>query len=258
MPTEEKKDTGRAEEAQTNSEQGKRTITEAEATVISAKFALLGAVIGAVALIIVALINNGRIPFISTANDSAELSEAEVLQAQVQELQEQLDQTIPAPKGSSELWTDPETDKKHRYWACSGYPDWEDAEAFCNSIGGHLATITSANEQYFIENTVLADIPSATLWIGVRLNNGMREQWVIREEYTGQFSNWNEHEFLQRNPGEYGAIRNMQSTLRWEVDGEKYEVKVDDGQWVSLILDANTRKSTWNSDGWLICEWDYD
>ena len=73
----------------------------------------------------------------------------------------------------------------HRY---EYYPNaditWTEARAMCQSMGGHLVTITSAEEQAFIENA----FPGTQGWIGMY---GDDSGWVwITGETFGGYTNW--------------------------------------------------------------------
>ena len=64
---------------------------------------------------------------------------------------------------------------------------WEEAEAFCESMGGHLATISSPQEN----DTVLSLIDGRTSysWIGAKYDETRRAwSWITGE--TFDFSNW--------------------------------------------------------------------
>ncbi len=62
---------------------------------------------------------------------------------------------------------------------------WNEAKAYCESLGGHLVTITSAEEQAFIE-TLLATGEKNQYWIG--LTTAEDPQWITGEDFS--YSNW--------------------------------------------------------------------
>ena len=72
----------------------------------------------------------------------------------------------------------------HRYEYYSNADiSWTEARAMCQSMGGHLVTITSAEEQAFIEST----FPGTTGWIGgYGDNNGW--SWVTGEQWS--YTHW--------------------------------------------------------------------
>jgi len=67
------------------------------------------------------------------------------------------------------------------------YLSWFDAYAYCENLGGHLVTITSAEEQTFIENYMTSLSISSITSIGA-YNDGEKWNWVTGEEFD--YSNW--------------------------------------------------------------------
>ena len=66
---------------------------------------------------------------------------------------------------------------------------WNDARALCEEMGGHLATITSAEEQAFIESLSSEHIG---LWIGGYRDDAHNWYWVTGEAWG--YTNWGEGE----------------------------------------------------------------
>ena len=64
---------------------------------------------------------------------------------------------------------------------------WFDAYTYCDEIGGHLATITSANEQQFIETYMNSQSYSDRPWIGA-YSDGTKWNWVTEEKF--EYTNW--------------------------------------------------------------------
>ncbi len=102
----------------------------------------------------------------------------------------------------------------HRY---EYYPNadisWTQARAMCQSMGGHLVTITSAEEQAFIEST----FPGTTGWIGgYGDNNGW--SWVTGEPFGG-YTHWKSGE-----PNDQGGVEwcgHLWTDMTWnDLDNE--------------------------------------
>ncbi len=79
------------------------------------------------------------------------------------------------------------------YYSFEGIVTWDDAEAFCESLGGHLATITYPEEQAFLTNG-----NETIRWIGARRDGSGAWTWVTGENWS--YSAWNEGE-----PNNYGG-----------------------------------------------------
>ena len=64
---------------------------------------------------------------------------------------------------------------------------WFDAYTYCNELGGHLVTITSEEEQTFIETYMNSQSFSLRAWIGA-YSDGAKWQWITDEEFN--YTNW--------------------------------------------------------------------
>jgi WD40 repeat protein/serine/threonine protein kinase len=87
----------------------------------------------------------------------------------------------------------------HRYFLCLDSKTWADAEKYAESVGGHLATITTKEEYDWIKETFVPD--STTYWLGAtdQQYEGNWE-WVTGEAWRftmwskGQPDNYQRHE----------------------------------------------------------------
>ncbi len=64
-----------------------------------------------------------------------------------------------------------------------------EAREYCESLVGHLATITSPEEDEFIKNTVLASPAKAYYWLGGTKDDAGNWIWLTGEDW--EYSNWN-------------------------------------------------------------------
>ncbi|WP_019680070.1 VWA domain-containing protein [Ruminococcus flavefaciens] len=81
----------------------------------------------------------------------------------------------------------------HRYQLFDESKSWTDAEAYCESLGGHLVTITSADEQDYIINELLPMGTQMTYFIGLSRDTSTNDwNWVTGEEFD--YANWDEGE----------------------------------------------------------------
>ncbi len=102
----------------------------------------------------------------------------------------------------------------HRYEYYEGADiTWTEARSYCQSMGGHLVTITSAEEQAFIEST----FPGTTGWIGAYGDNG-GWSWVTGEPFGG-YMKWKSGE-----PNDQGGIEwcgHLWTDMTWnDLDNE--------------------------------------
>ena len=75
---------------------------------------------------------------------------------------------------------------------------WENAEAYAQSLGGHLAMIKTQEMQNYVYNTILANPTVAqlsTFWIGAtdKANEG-DWRWIDGTKLSSTYSNWNSGE----------------------------------------------------------------
>ena len=96
---------------------------------------------------------------------------------------------------------------------------WEEAKTYCENLGGHLATITSEEEQKAIES-LLESGTKKQYWIGMK-RVGDKMQWITNEPYV--YKNWDNgepnannkrgfkeeyvHIYNAPNPAVYGSKR---------------------------------------------------
>ena len=127
---------------------------------------------------------------------------------------------------------------------------WEEAKTYCESLGGHLATITSEEENDFIANLLnRADYTKCMYWLGGYRDDEDDESW---EWITGErmdFTNWSPGEPTNGNQLCMAIYTDLAHT------NLKYRVPVDHGTWFD-----NPGEGI--DDGWplyqtgFICEWE--
>ncbi|MBQ4110139.1 MAG: hypothetical protein IJC74_04580 [Clostridia bacterium] len=78
----------------------------------------------------------------------------------------------------------------HTYQLFDESMTWEEAKAYCESIGGHLTTVTSGEEQKVIEN-LLENGTKNQYWLGLSRLSGKME-WVTDESLS--YANWDNGE----------------------------------------------------------------
>lgn len=115
---------------------------------------------------------------------------------------------------------------------------WEEAETYCEALGGHLATITSEEENDFITSLISSYASAEDFYIGItdKDSEGDWSTWITGE--TVAYSNWGSGEPDNGGIQNYGVIVNGSRT------GSGYSVSK--GQW-------DDRE---NTSLYFICEWE--
>jgi hypothetical protein len=96
----------------------------------------------------------------------------------------------------------------HLYQRIDTQLKWSDAINYCQDRGGHLVTITSAEEDSFVYKCF--GIDGTNLWIGATDESGERKwRWVTGEPFV--YSNW-----ASRMPD--NAVRGQNYAIFWDLD----------------------------------------
>ena len=122
----------------------------------------------------------------------------------------------------------PDTFNGHRYTCFddNGQMSWTQARAYCQSLGGHLVTITSAEEQEFL----VSRYPGLNPWIGL-YGDGRTWHWITVEPV--EYTNWPSNQPDNANGDEwYGHI------------------------WGGPWNDLNNKDDYFHFHRGFICEWD--
>ena len=121
---------------------------------------------------------------------------------------------------------------------------WEEANAYCNSLGGHLVTITTSEEQAFINNNLLTNCANNLYWIGGKQVNS-EWKWVTNENFY--FTNWAS-----------GEPTNTANEYYIHMYGKKGRTDISIGQWNNTFNINDTVSSNFyaSSHCGFICEWD--
>lgn len=124
--------------------------------------------------------------------------------------------------------------------------NWEEAKAFCEANGGHLVTITSQEEQDFVNMLML---PGDSLYYWIGLSDATSEgdfRWVTGE--TSSFTNWGE---LQ--PDDYNGIEEYVLLSNRSIVYADWYISMF--TWNDVALEGDRDHSL--SDVGFICEWDF-
>lgn len=130
--------------------------------------------------------------------------------------------------------SDAKTFGGHSYAVYDLTSTWKEAEAYCEGLGGHLATITSREENDYLYNLVVANGYRNAYFGLTDENKEGTWQWVTGEPVT--YTNWHSNE-----PNGYSSENYAMFYWKWE-----------DGTW----NDGDFGKETDNGGTVFICEWD--
>ena len=133
----------------------------------------------------------------------------------------------------------------HYYKAFDVDVTWNEAKLYCESLGGHLVTITSQGEQSTIDS-LLAECRRNAYWIGGYFDNNSWK-WVTNESFT--YTHW-----AFRLPDNFTGNEYYLSVYR--IANPKAQSKP--GEWNDLSFDGSCNNESFfgkNNIG-LICEWD--
>lgn len=124
----------------------------------------------------------------------------------------------------------------YQYYATENAETWEEASAFCKGLGGHLATISSKDENDFLYNYMKAqNVESAYFGLTDKENEGT---WVWDNGETSTYRNWHSGEPNSENSNEDYAM---------------FYYKYSDGLWNDGDF---TGAGTVGGKAGFICEWD--
>ena len=155
------------------------------------------------------------------------------------------------------LWTNEEVSKKipadaveyngHYYKLFDTSMSWNEAEEYCESVGGHLVTITTSEEQYFI-TSMLEGAAKNCYWTGA-VKKSDQWMWITGEGFS--YSNWAENE-----PNNDSGQENYMHLFGKEWSGGKGIKYVGDWNDVSYSGASYSNQFYDQSNFGFICEWE--
>jgi hypothetical protein len=124
--------------------------------------------------------------------------------------------------------------------------NWGDARRYAEERGGYLATITSPDEQAFIEDLLARDGYRIVYWLGGIRDNRGRFQWLSGEPFV--YTNW--------GPGEPNNDGGNEDRLMIYGNGRSRAFPgARLGDWNDTRGVFNVTDEWWNQIGFII-EWD--
>jgi len=133
----------------------------------------------------------------------------------------------------------------HSYRVINQSISWTDARRYAEERGGYLATITSRDEQAFIENLLTRDGNRIFYWIGGYCSNDRIWRWITGEPLS--FTNW-----MPGEPNNSGNREDRLQILRVpHPDASTSRL----GQWNDGYDEFNIYTDTYLSNLGFIIEW---
>lgn len=126
----------------------------------------------------------------------------------------------------SDVFTAPDG-TKHRYQIFKGVRTWKEAKVFCEVLGGHLATLTTAEENEFVYR-FMRDCGYLTAYFGLSDEKRVGDWiWVTGEPF--EYTNWHRGEPSRSGRERYGMYFYKHTDGTWN-DSHFYEdAEVDPG-----------------------------
>lgn len=140
------------------------------------------------------------------------------------------------------------------------YPDslnWVDAKVFCQSLGGHLATISDAQEQTFVEQLAQTCSERTNFWLGGYYDRN-REIWKWVDGTPFTYTNWDSWDNGGIELSQPDNLTGNEWYIRFGKSDQTYETWVEHaGRWNDIAYDAGDTDDDVPLDSFgFICEWD--
>ena len=126
----------------------------------------------------------------------------------------------------------------HYYYIYNIDKTWKEAKEYCESLGGHLATVTDSAEDSFLKNNLGSD----WYWLGGYIEDG-DWKWITGEEW--QYTNWNTGEPTGLYNGVVEDGLQYAKQQKWN-DGPKESAEYFICEWeiTPTVINGNTIKYT--------------
>lgn len=130
---------------------------------------------------------------------------------------------------------------------------WYEAKAYCENLGGHLATITSQTEQDFIEG-MIANQDKNNYWLGgTNASQSGQWEWITGEPF--EYTNWDSGQPDNANSDHYLQIYRLSNPHAEEFYGSSLAGKWNDLHHSAYVNEFESDFFTLDTIG-LVCEWE--
>ena len=164
------------------------------------------------------------------------------------QIEETTEFTLSIPKEAS-------TYNGHAYMVYPESMTWQEAKEYCEKLGGHLVTISDADEQKFVEDLAEKCTDKVSYWLGGYYSDA-EWKWVDDTEFSyTNWDSWTDGEKEYRQPDNFTGD---EFYLRFANRKMKYENWYSNkGKWndIANAADGTSGDVPLDSFG-VICEWD--
>lgn len=153
---------------------------------------------------------------------------------------------------SSSIPSDALTYNGHSYKLYNDGMTWKEAKIYCESIGGHLVTITDENEQIVVENLLYEKGTKNNYWLGGYKDSNDAWKWITNESFS--YQSWSPIE-----PNNHNGFENALMMYKGQnpITGDSL------GYWNDINSDGTSYDDYGNYETFFgknnfgfICEWD--
>ncbi|MBR1585950.1 MAG: hypothetical protein IJ662_10450 [Clostridia bacterium] len=134
----------------------------------------------------------------------------------------------------------------HAYKVYDTGKTWASAKSYCESLGGHLVTITSSGEQSFVSG-LISSMSKNSYWLG-GYKSGNTWKWITKESWSYSF-------WASRQPDNYHS---QETRLMMYRKSNPLSSGTSLGKWNDLKSDGtcNNEKFFGKENFGFICEWE--
>lgn len=158
----------------------------------------------------------------ATVDDDGEIGDLTVAATDVV-----IPETQPAGSSTAGSYTvfikeDPGLVDNHHYELIVADMSWTDANDYCQSMGGHLATVTTKEEES--EIIAMAEAQGVSyIWLGGRTdvdgNGNVTARWITGEDFDAGYQNWMTGEPSGMDKGDKGNNVIESYLMLWNIKG---------------------------------------
>lgn len=140
------------------------------------------------------------------------------------------------------------------------YPEsmtWQEAKEYCEKLGGHLVTISDADEQKFVEELAENCTDKVSYWLGGYYSDS-EWKWVDDTEFS--YTNWDSWTDGKKEYRQPDNFYGDEYYLRFANKDFTYtDWKSNKGKWNDVSNEADGTNGDVPLDSFgVICEWDYE